>query len=236
MILRPDLIKFVLPSLWLGGDGLRAKGSLYISDELIYFSLSAGYAMVGRAATLTLIQRQYRDRTYEFTEHTELYESYLFFKALLPRLPHLVFELEPPSEPPIIVYTDAAFWLDRRPKGTQHECESRRSRLRGGLGSLVYDPRDRSVRVAYADPPWDLLLASWRTDRKTYIAELETLAAVAVYSTYPSLFSGRRVIHWIDNTVALSALVHGYSGKPELAKAVNVLLPPDGGPAHQHLL
>ena len=100
----------------------------------------------------------------------------------------------------------------------------------------MYDPRDRSVRVAYADPPWDLLLASWRTDRKTYIAELETLAAVAVYSTYPSLFSGRRVIHWIDNTVALSALVHGYSGKPELAKAVNVLLPPDGGPAHQHLL
>ena len=26
----------------------------------------------------------------------------------------------------------------------------------------------------------------------------------------------------IDNTVALSALVHGYSGKPELAKSVNV--------------
>ena len=28
--------------------------------------------------------------------------------------------------------------------------------------------------------------------------------------------------HWIDNTVALSALVHGYSGKPDLAKSVNV--------------
>ena len=28
--------------------------------------------------------------------------------------------------------------------------------------------------------------------------------------------------HFIDNTVALSALVHGYSGKPDLAKMVNI--------------
>ena len=54
------------------------------------------------------------------------------------------------------------------------------------------------------------------------IAELETLAAIAVYSTYPSLIAGRRVSHFIDNTVALSALVHGYAGKPELAKSVNI--------------
>ena len=43
-----------------------------------------------------------------------------------------------------------------------------------------------------------------------------------MYSTYPRLFAGRKVTHYIDNTVALSALVHGYSGKPDLAKAVNV--------------
>ena len=87
----------------------------------------------------------------------------------------------------------------------------------------MYDPSDRSVRYAYSAPPWAILLSSWRVDRKTYIAELETLAAVSVYATYPDLFAGRKVLHWIDNTVALSALVHGYSGKPELAKAVNVL-------------
>ena len=65
-------------------------------------------------------------------------------------------------------------------------------------------------------------MTSWQHDKKTYIAELEALAAVAVYSTYPDMFVGRRVIHWVDNTVALAALVHGYSGKPDLAKAVNV--------------
>ena len=58
--------------------------------------------------------------------------------------------------------------------------------------------------------------------RKTYIAELETLAAISVYSTYPQLISGRKVLHYVDNTVALSALVHGYAGKPDLAKSVNI--------------
>ena len=48
------------------------------------------------------------------------------------------------------------------------------------------------------------------------------LAAISVYSTYPDLVRGRKVNHFIDNTVALSALVHGYSGKPDLAKSVNV--------------
>ena len=57
---------------------------------------------------------------------------------------------------------------------------------------------------------------------KNNIAELETLAAISAYSTYPSIIAGRKVNHFIDNTVALSALVHGYSGKPDLAKAVNV--------------
>ena len=33
---------------------------------------------------------------------------------------------------------------------------------------------------------------------------------------------GRTVQHWIDNTVALSALVHGYAGKRDLARSVNI--------------
>lgn len=195
----------------------------------IFFTLSAGFARVGCAATLPLVQRQYRDRTYEFHTGSDLYQSYLFFKALLPRLPRLVMPLNPPSRPPLVVYTDAAFWLKGRPPpppglGSQDVCaaDMHLSRLRGGLGAVVYDPADKSARAAYSDPPWALLMTSWQHDKKTYIAELEALAAVAVYSTYPDMFVGRRVIHWVDNTVALAALVHGYSGKPDLAKAVNV--------------
>ena len=90
-----------------------------------------------------------------------------------------------------------------------------------GRWSMTPSPTAPDI-YAYAPPPWEILLSSWRTDRKTYIAELETLAAIAVYTTYPSLLAGRRINHFIDNTVALSALVHGYSGKVELAKAVNI--------------
>ena len=38
----------------------------------------------------------------------------------------------------------------------------------------------------------------------------------------PDLFAGRRIIHFIDNTTALSALVNGYSGKADLARLVKL--------------
>ena len=145
----------------------------------------------------------------------------LFFEALLPNLPQLSVSLSPDATPPLLVYTDASFWRSRNKKRSR-ECSEQTYTYHGELGVVVYDPTDRTVRSAEATPPWDILLSSWCTDKKTYIAELETLAAVAAYSTYPELFAGRKVNHFIDNVVALSALVHGYSGKPDLAKPVNI--------------
>ena len=101
-------------------------------------------------------------------------------------------------------------------------CDKQRyRRLTGGLGAVVFDPVDRAVSWAAARPEWSTLLRFWPRDRKTYISQLELLAAVAAYSTYPHLFAGRRVHHFIDNTAALSALVHGYSQKTEMALMVN---------------
>ena len=189
----------------------------------------AGRAVrVGRAATLPLVQRQYHDRSHGFYVGTELHHSMLFFEALLPRFPLLHVPLTPSTVPPLLVYTDASFWLQKRKRPAGGECapggagQRRRDRLRGALGAVVYDPLTGIVRHASAVPPWDILLSSWRSDRKTYIAELEALAAISVYTTYPEVFAGRKVNHWIDNTVALSAFVNGYSGKPDLAKAVNI--------------
>jgi len=185
----------------------------------LYFSLSGAYAGVGRAATLPLVQRQYRDSDIAFREGSELHHSLLFFEALLPKLPSLIVPIVPDRTAPLLVYSDASFY---RARDQNEQCSDPTSRLRGGLGVVIFDPIDRSVRYAEATPPWALLLSTWRTDRKTYIAELEMLAAISVYSTYPELIQGRKVNHMIDNTVALSALVHGYSGKPDLAKSVNV--------------
>ena len=187
------------------------------------FCLSPAYAGIGRAATLPLAQRQYRDTTTALEPGSELDHSFEFFRALLPRLPRLrlEFDVTESTVPPLLVYTDAAFWWKKaRADGTT--CGTLHGRRpMGDLGAVVYDPVTGVVRVAYATPPWHLY-GKLLPDKKTHIAFVETLAAISVYSTYPEIFRGRRVNHFVDNTVALSALVHGYSGKVELAKAVNV--------------
>ena len=146
----------------------------------------------------------YWDATHEFVVGSELHHCLLFFEALLPALPPLVLPVVPDPTPPLLVYTDASFYRAKRSRG---ECEHPSSRLRGALGAVVLDPVTGRVMYADADPPWGVLLSSWRLGRKTYIAELETLAAISVYTTYPDLFKGRKVNHFIDNTVAFSALV-----------------------------
>ena len=180
--------------------------------------------MVGRAATLPLVQRQYRDAARrEFREGSELHSALLFFEALLPRLPPLRAPVAANSRSPLIVYTDASYWRDKRKRGV-YECaaEKRSPQHRGALGAVIFDPEIREAWLASARPPWGLLLSTWAVDKKTCIAELEALAAIAAYSTYPAVIAGRKVIHFVDNTVALSALVHSYAKKPELAKSVNV--------------
>ena len=144
-----------------------------------------------------------------------MHHSLLFFEALLPSLPPLHVPLVQSRRPPLLVYTDASFSSKRaRAGGGGRECRDPHAHLRGYLGAVVYDPVSGIVHVAEAMPNWAVLLASWRDDFKTYIAELEMLAVVSVYTTFPSLFAGRSVNHFVDNTVALSALVHGYAASP----------------------
>ena len=57
--------------------------------------------------------------------------------------------------------------------------------------------------------------------KKQHIGQLEILAAVAVYYSWPKLFEGRDVIHWIDNSSAIMALIKGYSGMPDSARLVH---------------
>ena len=72
----------------------------------------------------------------------------------------------------------------------------------------------QSVTATFAKTSADELL-------KVYIAQLEILAAVAVYYTFPNKVRHRQVNHFIDNTVALSGLVHGYARKADLARMIN---------------
>ena len=59
--------------------------------------------------------------------------------------------------------------------------------------------------------------------RKRYIGQLELLAAVAVYYSVPHLLRGEAVLHYVDNTSAVAALVKGCSQKPDSAHILHAL-------------
>ena len=69
-------------------------------------------------------------------------------------------------------------------------------------------------------PAW---LLEWLSPRGQQINHLEALAAVCARLTFPDVLRGRRVLHFVDNTAALSKLVHGYAREPDMAAVTNSL-------------
>ena len=58
--------------------------------------------------------------------------------------------------------------------------------------------------------------------RGQQIGQIEILGILAPYFSVPELLTGRQVIHWVDNTSALSAVTKGYSGVPDSARLVHL--------------
>ena len=86
---------------------------------------------------------------------------------------------------------------------------------------MLHDPLDRWTVVAAGRPDMGTVQHYMARQRRTYIAQLEGLGALAPYYTFPERFAGRRVVHFIDNTVAQSALVHGYASNVDMADISN---------------
>ncbi|KAL1510155.1 hypothetical protein AB1Y20_006486 [Prymnesium parvum] len=179
------------------------------------FILSAAYGRVGKAAAQPLVQRVWHDTDYSFTLALE--HMLAFFEALLPKLPALTIDVSSvySADPPVVVYTDASF----RPAAADGS--------HGSVAELGYH-----VLVPFSaggDPT--ILYQSCRLEgeslrpfsatSRTLIMQCEIAAATWVYFSAPHIFKSRRVIHFIDNTGALSALLHGYARKLDCARMVN---------------
>ena len=89
----------------------------------------------------------------------------------------------------------------------------------GWLGFVVYDPEQS--RFFYSDSEVPSHILKFFVLKKQKIGQCEILAAAMVYTSMPDVFRGREAIHWIDNTSAISCLLHGYSGKMDSALMVN---------------
>ena len=200
------------------------------------FALTATFGRVGRAATLALVQRVHHDVTDEFTPALE--HAHEFFEALLgeredgtPRLPDMKAPTSGDGRKPLLVYTDASFSRKR----SREEC-SDNSDIISRLGFVLHDPEawddqlQRRGLTVYADVvPSLAVIATFSPGKKTYISQLEALAALAVYSAEETWrgagidLRGRTVNHFIDNTAALSAFVNGYSASTDMARMSNML-------------
>ena len=188
----------------------------------LYFSCTTAFGKVGRASLQPFVERQFHGRpSVDLTEDEDV--ALAFFIALLDNMPPRIVRLASPDDEPDILWTDASYESSV-----------------GKLGFVAFLPRLAGAESADALPdairhaslPFsgyvhsssvlpralhDLLVA-----RKQQIGPCELIAGIAPYLTLPDLFRGRDVMHWIDNTGALSALIKGYSGKPDLARITSM--------------
>jgi hypothetical protein len=206
----PDRIEKVLHALSVAraanylspGDASTIRGKLG-------FLLSAASGRVGRAATQPLMQREYFDHDYSFG--VALCSAADFFEALLPRLPALRIPIERDNRNPVVLYTDAMF----------NPPSSRRSLPFSQIGVVAFHPDEADpFHGTLTLPQWVYDYLSW--DDKTLIMQAEMIAALSALMSSPSSFAGRKVILFIDNTGALSSLLHGYSSKPDAARLCNL--------------
>ena len=115
---------------------------------------------------------------------------------------------------PVLIWTDAMYAEDASNGGSQ-----------AGFMAFLPDESGEEGRGRWIHGSAVIsqeFISRFLIPAKTYIGQLELLAAVAVYySIDPSDLRDRKVIHWIDNTGALAAMVKGYARQIDSARIVH---------------
>ena len=200
------------------GHAARIRGKLY-------FTTSSAFFGVGRPALQAFTARQYaKGANSALTD--SLSNSVDFFIELLRKLPAHQVPLYESDERPLYVWSDAMWELaDSVGGATVTAVDDETGELYyvadAAIAFTVFDPEDGTWHECHADVDRDVLRLMVQ-GKKSYIGQLEALAATAVLSSMPrKRLYGRRVLFWIDNLAAKYGLQKGYSKVDDSGRIIN---------------
>ena len=138
---------------------------------------------------------------------SEVYESLASLLEILDRLQPVVYSLFRRRDWAVVILSDASFDM---------------ATGSGGLGVVIWCPQRRELfYTAVADTRKLVAILRDIQLKKTYITQLELIAAVCAYTTWPDILRHRLAHHFIDNRPARAGLIKGSSGKPDSARIIN---------------
>ena len=178
------------------------KGQASSLRGKLFFACTQAFGRVGRAALQAFVQRQYSNETNltpSLVDAVTFFQQFIDHADAMPR----TYYIDASLMPPILIWTDASW-----------------ENMQGMLGSVVYVPELQRFFYSYTSVP-DWMTERW-TPRMQKIGQAEILAAILPYLSIPvTQLHRRNVIHFVDNTSAISALLNGYSKAPDSAWMVN---------------
>ena len=202
-----------------GAQAAKLRGKLYFT------SLTA-FGGVGRAPLQALAKRQYSDGDYKRLDD-DLRRAVVAMRALLERLPPRSIPLVDSERSECIYIWSDAMWEPVR--GDDGEALQVFDEVSGEsfyiakatLAFAVYRAWTGTWAHSYKDVGIDIL-RQLTPGKKTYIGQLEALAAAAVMHTLPEEWlAGRDGYMWIDNMGAKYSLQKGSARKEDSARIVD---------------
>ena len=199
----------------------RLRGKLYFTTCTAYFG-------VGRPALHAFTARQYTKYSgrNSFALNDDLICAIDFFIDLLQRLPPYRYQLKPDAIRPLYVWSDA-MWeaLKDDSGGLVSVLDEETGHLfylgKAVIAFLCFDPSDSTWHTSHCHIGIDVI-RQLVPGKKTYIGQLESLAAAFVLETLPAdRLQGRSAIFWIDNLSAKYGLQKGYSRVEDSGRIIN---------------
>lgn len=189
-------------------DDILRRGSLSTAEASslygkLRFCLCPIFGRVGLAALAVLKLRQHGEIGASCAEGP-LCDGLEALRLVVRLLPSFSAPVRADPRPPIIVFSDAS-WEPGH----------------SWLGLVVFHPDHGCFWAGMETPEWLLSVFARHRARHTYIGQLEAVAALAVYLTFPaSFFHGRLVTHYVDNQGALYSFVKGRCADADINRVV----------------